>query len=130
MNLKSAEHCKCEFYESWAKVAKIDFIWKMRSKDEVCDVKYVCDENIQDEFMSGMKFGWNIRWDEISRETVKWNQKMKSVMQTANEMETEMVKLLCKDGVCDANCRWDENWNSTFSEEYICDGSFPGVGTD
>ena len=110
--------------------AKIDFIWKMRSKDEVCDVKYVCDEHIQDEFMSGMKFGWNIRWDEISRETVKWNQKMKSVMQTANEMETEMVKLLCKDGVCDANCRWDENWNSTFSEEYICDGSFPGVGTD
>ena len=68
----------------------------MRSKDEVCDVKYVCDESIQDEFMSGMKFGWNIRWDEISRETVKWNQKMKSVMQTANEMETEMVKLLCK----------------------------------
>ena len=102
----------------------------MRSKDEVCDVKYVCDENIQDEFMSGMKFGWNIRWDEISRETVKWNQKMKSVMQTANEMETEMVTLLCKDGVCDANCRWDEKWNSTFSEEYICDGSFPGVGTD
>ena len=30
---------------------------------------------------------------------------IKSVMQTANEMETEMVTLQCKDGVCDANCR-------------------------
>ena len=105
----------------------------MRSKDEVCD------GNIEGEFMSGMKFGWNIRWDELSRGTakwnqkmksvlqtanemetemvtllykggtVKWNQKMKTVLQTANEMETEMVTLLCKGRVCDANCRWDEN---------------------
>ena len=50
------------------------------------------------ETSDGMKFKWG---------TVKWNQKIKFVMQTANEMETEMVKLLCKDGVCGANCRWE-----------------------
>ena len=64
-------------------------------------LKCVFDGNIEDEFMSGMKFGWNIRWDELSRGTAKWNQKMKSALQTANEMETEMVTLLCKGGVCE-----------------------------
>ena len=112
--------------------ANTDFIWKMRSKDEFCVAK-ICQTVMEISMMNE----WNEIWLKHQmggnyRATAKWNQKMKSVMQTltTNAMETEMVTLQCKDGVYDASCRWDENWNINFIKEYICDSSFPGVRTD
>jgi len=125
-----------EYYESWAlqmwsswgldivswalwmwifwklSFANIDFIWKMRSKDEVCDVKMSVMEILKMnswvewnlvETSDGMNFPgelqseikrWNLCCKLQMKCKLKWWHfcvKMESVMQTADEMRTEIV---------------------------------------